>query len=100
MESPRFGERMALHWMDLARYADTNGYSIDGGRHMWLWRDWLIHSFNENIPFDQFVIEQLAGDLLPDPTEAQMIATGFNRNHMITHEGGTIPEENLTKLRC
>lgn len=96
MESPRFGERMALHWMDLARYADTNGYSIDGGRHMWLWRDWLIHSFNKNIPFDQFVIEQLAGDLLPDPTEAQMIATGFNRNHMITHEGGTIPEENLT----
>ena len=96
MESPRFGERMALHWMDLARYADTNGYSIDGGRHVWLWRDWLIHSFNNNLPFDQFVIEQLAGDLLPDPTEAQMIATGFNRNHMITHEGGTIPEENLT----
>ena len=96
LASPNFGERMALHWMDLARYADTNGYSIDGGRHMWLWRDWVIHAFNENLPFDQFVIDQLAGDLLPDPTEAQHIATGFNRNHMITHEGGTIPEENLT----
>ncbi len=96
LASPHFGERMAVHWLDLARYADTNGYSIDGGRHMWLWRDWVIHAFNENKPFDQFVIEQLAGDLLPDPTEAQRIATGFHRNHMITHEGGTIPEENLT----
>ena len=96
LASPHFGERMALHWMDLARYADTNGYSIDGGRHMWLWRDWVIHSFNENKPYNQFILEQLAGDLLPDPTEAQLIATGFNRNHMITHEGGTIPEENLT----
>ena len=96
LDSPRFGERMALHWMDLSRYADTNGYSIDGGRHMWLWRDWVIKAFNENMPFDQFVQEQLAGDLLPDPTETQLIATGFNRNHMITHEGGTIPEENLT----
>ena len=96
LASPHFGERMALHWMDLARYADTNGYSIDGGRHMWLWRDWVIKAFNENKPYDDFIVEQLAGDLLPDPTEAQRIATGFNRNHMITHEGGTIPEENLT----
>ena len=96
LASPHFGERMAVHWLDLARYADTNGYSIDGGRHMWLWRDWVIHAFNQNKPFDQFVIDQLAGDLLPDPTEAQRIATGFHRNHMITHEGGTIPEENLT----
>lgn len=96
MASPHFGERMAVHWMDLARYADTNGYSIDGGRHMWLWRDWVIHAFNQNMPFDAFATEQLAGDLLPEPTEAQLIATGFNRNHMITHEGGTIPEENLT----
>ena len=96
LASKHFGERMAVHWMDLARYADTNGYSIDGGRHMWLWRDWVINAFNENLPYDQFVIEQLAGDLLPDPTEAQLVATGFNRNHMNTHEGGTIAEENIT----
>lgn len=94
--SPHYGERMAVPWLDQSRYADTNGYSIDGGRDMWLWRDWVIHAYNENMPFDQFVIEQLGGDLLPGPTEAQLVATGFNRNHMITHEGGTIPEENLT----
>ncbi len=96
LASPRFGERMATHWLDLARYADTNGYSIDGGRHMWLWRDWVIHAFNTNKPYDTFLTEQIAGDLLPDPTEAQLLASGFHRNHMITHEGGTIPEENLT----
>ena len=96
LSSPRFGERMATHWLDLARYADTNGYSIDGGRHMWLWRDWVIDAFNSNKPYDVFLAEQLAGDLLPDATEAQQLATGFLRNHMITHEGGTIPEENLT----
>ena len=95
LKSAHFGERMAQHWLDLARYADTNGYSIDGGRHMWLWRDWVIDAFNANKPFDEFVIEQMAGDLLPDATEIQRIATGFHRNHMITHEGGTIPEENL-----
>ena len=96
LASPHFGERMALHWLDLARFADTNGYSIDGGRHMWLWRDWLIHAFNSNMPYDAFIVEQLAGDMLPDATEASRVATGFHRNHMITHEGGTIPEENLT----
>jgi len=96
LASPHFGERMAVSWMDQARYADTNGYSIDGGRDMWLWRDWVIQAYNTNMPFDQFAVEQLAGDLLPDATESQLIATGFNRNHMITHEGGTIPEENLT----
>ncbi len=96
LASPHYGERMALHWLDLARYADTNGYSIDGGRHMWLWRDWVIHAFNANMPFDVFVREQLAGDLLANPTRAQRVATGFHRNHMVTHEGGTIPEENLT----
>lgn len=96
LASPHFGERMAVFWLDLARFADTNGYSIDGGRHLWLWRDWVIHAFNENKPFDTFIIEQLAGDLLEQPTEAQLVATGFHRNHMITHEGGTIPEENLT----
>jgi len=90
-----YGERMAIAWLDQARYADTNGYSIDGGRHMWLWRDWVIAAYNRNMPFNQFVVEQLAGDLLPDATVQQRVATGFNRNHMITHEGGTIPEENL-----
>lgn len=95
LDDPRFGERMALAWLDQARYADTNGYSIDGGRQMWLWRDWVIDAYNRNLPFDQFLTEQLAGDLLPNATEDQRIASGFNRNHMITHEGGTIPEENL-----
>ncbi len=96
LASDHFGERMAVPWLDQARYADTNGYSIDGGRDMWLWRDWVIQAYNENKPFDQFTVEQIAGDLLPEATPAQVIATGFNRNHMITHEGGTIPEENLT----
>ncbi len=96
LASPHFGERMALIWLDAARYADTNGYSIDGGRHMWLWRDWVIDAFNTNLPYDQFLREQLAGDLLPNHTEAQLVATGFQRNNMNTHEGGTIPEENLT----
>ncbi len=70
LDSPHFGERLALDWLDAARYADTNGFSIDGGRHMWLWRDWVIQAFNDNKPYDRFLIEQLAGDLLPDRTEA------------------------------
>ncbi|NOX99223.1 MAG: DUF1553 domain-containing protein [Verrucomicrobia bacterium] len=96
LASRHFGERMAVPWLDQARYADTNGYSIDGGRHMSLWKDWVIHSYNTNKPFDQFTVEQLAGDLLPKATPQQIVASGFNRNHMITHEGGTIPLENLT----
>ena len=96
LASPHFGERLALDWLDAARYADTNGYSIDGGRHMWLWRDWVIQAFNDNKPYDRFLLEQLAGDLLPNRTDADLIATGFQRNNMVTHEGGTIPEENLT----
>ncbi len=96
LASPHYGERMALVWLDAARYADTNGFSIDGGRHMWLWRDWVINAFNTNMPYDEFLREQLAGDLLPHRTEAQLIATGFERNNMNTHEGGTIPAENLT----
>ncbi|MEX2092663.1 MAG: DUF1549 and DUF1553 domain-containing protein, partial [Pirellulales bacterium] len=95
LASPHFGERMALDWLDVARYADTNGYSIDGGRHLWLWRDWVIDAFNRNLPYDRFLEEQLAGDLLPQHSEAQLIATGFQRNNMVTHEGGTIAEENL-----
>jgi hypothetical protein len=96
LASPHYGERMALDWLDAARYADTNGYSIDGGRTMWLWRDWVIRAFNDNMPYNQFLIEQLAGDLLPHHNDAQLIATGLQRNNMVTHEGGTIPEENLT----
>ena len=95
LASPHFGERMALDWLDAARYADTNGFSIDGGRQLWLWRDWVIQAFNENKPYDRFLLEQLAGDLLPNATDAQLIATGFQRNNMNTHEGGTIPAENL-----
>ena len=95
LASPRFGEHFASPWLDASRYADTNGYSIDGGRHQWIWRDWVIKSFNDNQPYDQFLTEQLAGDLLPNATEQQIVATGFSRNHAITHEGGTIPEENL-----
>lgn len=92
-DSPRYGERMAMRWLDLARYADTHGFHIDSHRDMWPWRDWVIDAYNRNMPFDQFTIEQLAGDLLPEPTRAQLVATGFNRNHMINFEGGAIPEE-------
>jgi hypothetical protein len=93
LNSPHYGERMAMQWLDLARYADTHGYHIDSHRDMWRWRDWVIGSFNRNLPFDQFTIQQLAGDLLPDATIDQKIASGFNRNHMINYEGGAIPEE-------
>jgi hypothetical protein len=93
LASPAYGERMAMHWLDLARYADTHGYHIDSHRDMWHWRDWLISAFNRNMPFDEFTVDQLAGDLLPHPTVEQRIATGFNRNHMINFEGGAIPEE-------
>lgn len=100
LASPHFGERMALEWLDAARYADTNGFSIDGGRHMWLWRDWVINAYNVNMPYDQFLVEQLAGDLLTNRTDAQLVASGFQRNNMVTHEGGTIPEENLTNYNA
>ncbi len=90
---PQYGEKMAVYWMDVARYADSHGYQDDGLRTMWPWRDWVIHAFNENYPYDQFVTWQLAGDLLPNPTKEQLLATGFNRNHKITQEGGVIQEE-------
>jgi len=99
LASPAYGERMASRWLDAARYADTSGYQSDGERSMWRWRDWVIDAFNRNMPFDQFTIEQLAGDLLPPiagspvATLAQRIATGFNRNHRGNAEGGIIPEE-------
>jgi hypothetical protein len=91
--SPHFGEREASDWMDVARYADTHGFNNDMLRTMWRWRDWVIDSFNRNLPYDQFITDQLAGDLLPHPTLDQLIATGFNRNHVINSEGGIIGEE-------
>jgi hypothetical protein len=93
LASPHYGERMAVDWLDAARYADTDGYFGDKPRQMWLWRDWVICAFNDNMPFDRFTVEQLAGDLLPDATVAQRIATGFNRNHMANDETGLIDEE-------
>ncbi len=93
LASTAYGEHMAGYWLDGARYADTNGYQNDFGRNMWPWRDWVIDAFNANMPFDQFTIEQIAGDLLPDATVSQRIASGFNRNHRTVTEGGSINEE-------
>ncbi|MDG2208093.1 MAG: PSD1 and planctomycete cytochrome C domain-containing protein [Pirellulales bacterium] len=93
LASPHYGERMAIDWLDAARFADTHGYHVDSQRDMWRWRDWVIESFNNNMPFDQFTIEQLAGDLLPEPTSSNRIASGFNRNHGINFEGGAFAEE-------
>ena len=93
LASPRYAERMAFRWLEAARYADTNGYQTDGVREMWRWRDWVIDAFNRNMPFDQFTIEQIAGDLLPNPTLDQRIATAFHRNHRTSAEGGIVPEE-------
>ena len=93
LDSPHYGERMAVEWLDAARYADTNGYFGDKTRQMWLWRDWVIDAYNRDLPYDQFTVEQLAGDLLPNATTSQRIATGFNRNHMANNESGIIDEE-------
>ena len=93
LQSPHYGEKWARHWLDQARYADTNGYTIDSPRSMWPWRDWVIQAINMDLPFDQFTIEQLAGDLLPSPTLNQLIATGFHRNTLINGEGGTDDEQ-------
>ncbi len=97
LASPHHGERMAMDWLDVARYADTHGYHIDSHRDMWPWRDWLINAFNSNMPFDRFTRLQLAGDLMPDAGQEGKIASGFNRNHMINFEGGAIPEEYLVE---
>ena len=93
LSSPRYGENMAWQWLDAARYADTNGYQSDGVRNMWRWRDWVIDAYNRNMPFNQFTVQQLAGDMLPHATRDQIIATGFNRNHRTSAEGGIIDEE-------
>jgi len=95
LASPHFGERMAVPWLDLARYADTAGYHNDSLRDMWLWRDWVVKSFNQNKPFSDFTIEQIAGDMMPGSTVDQKIATGFHRNVMTSDEGGIIPDEYL-----
>ncbi|MDQ2899654.1 MAG: DUF1553 domain-containing protein [Acidobacteriota bacterium] len=95
--SPAYAERMAFRWMEAARYGDTNGYQMDGNREMWRWRDWVIDAYRRNMPYDQFTIEQIAGDLLPNPTLDQRIATAFNRNHRTNAEGGIVPEEFRTE---
>ncbi|MEC9095639.1 MAG: PSD1 and planctomycete cytochrome C domain-containing protein, partial [Planctomycetota bacterium] len=97
LSSPSYGENMASVWLDLARYADTNGYQYDTERQHWVWRDWVIHAYNQNKPFDQFTTDQIAGDLIPNATANQLLATGFNRNHGITIEGGVIGEEYRTE---
>lgn len=97
LASPAYGERWANYWLDVSRYGDSHGYQDDLPRVMWPWRDWVIHAFNKNLPYDKFVTWQLAGDLLPDATLEQILATGFNRNHKITQEGGVIPEEYRTE---
>lgn len=93
LASSAYGERMAMHWLDVARYADSYGYQDDDIRTQWPWRDWVIHAFNQNMPYDQFVTWQLAGDMLPNATKEQILASAFNRNHKITEEGGVIEEE-------
>ena len=93
LASPHYGERWGRHWLDQARYADTNGYTVDSERSIWPYRDWVIEAVNDDMPFDQFTIEQLAGDLLPSPTQSQLVATGFHRNTLVNQEGGTDKEQ-------
>jgi hypothetical protein len=97
LASPAYAERMTARWLDAARYADSNGYQSDGERNMYRWRDWVIGAYAKNMPFDQFTVEQLAGDLLPNATREQRIATGFHRNHRGNGEGGIVPEEYLVE---
>ena len=93
LRSPRYGEHMSRYWLDAVRYGDTHGLHLDNERLMWAYRDWVVRAFNENLPFDQFTVEQLAGDLLPGATVAQQAATGFHRNTMLNEEGGIDPLE-------
>ena len=97
LASPHYGERWGRHWLDLARYADSNGYNNDGERQIWMYREWVIRALNRDLPFDQFVIEQIAGDLLPDPSKQQIVATGFHRNTLLNLEGGVDFEQYRTE---
>ncbi len=97
LASPHYGERWGRHWLDAARYADSNGFEKDAARSIWPYRDWVINALNRDLPFDQFTIEQLAGDLLPNPTLEQKVATGFLRNSMLNQEGGIEPEQFRTE---
>ncbi len=100
LSSPHYGERMTVDWLDTARYADSYGFQVDREREMWPWRDWVVKSFNDNMPFDQFIIWQLAGDLLPDATDDQILATAFNRLHQQEAEGGSVEEEYRVEYVC
>ena len=100
LASPRYGERMAVDWLDVARYADSYGFQVDREREVWPWRDWVIKAFNENLPYDQFITWQLAGDLLPNPTDEQVLATAFNRLHQQESEGGSVEEEYRVEYVC
>ncbi|MCX6854053.1 MAG: DUF1549 domain-containing protein, partial [Verrucomicrobia bacterium] len=93
LASPQYGERMAVDWLDSARYADSYGFQVDRDRDVWAWRDWVVKAFNENLPYDQFITWQLAGDMLPNPTDEQILATAFNRLHQQESEGGSVEEE-------
>ncbi len=93
LASPRYGEKWARHWLDVARYSDTNGYEKDLQRDQWIWRDWVVNAYNSDMPYDQFIIKQIAGDLLPDATQSDLIATGFLRNSMLNEEGAIVPEQ-------
>jgi hypothetical protein len=93
LASPHYGERWGRHWLDAARYADSDGYEKDKARYIWFYRDWVVNAFNRDLPYDQFIIEQLAGDQLPNPSQDQVVATGFLRNSMVNEEGGIDPEQ-------
>src|SRR3546814_10006236 len=99
LSSPGYGEKMTLHWLDVSRYADSYGYQDDQYRGQWPWRDWVIPAFNENMPYDQFLLWQLAGDMLPGATKEQILATAFSRNHQITDEQGVRSEEHTSELK-
>ena len=100
LKTPGYGEHMAWRWLDAARYADSDGYESDPLRNMWPWRDWVVDAFNRHMPYDQFLVEQLAGDQLKDASLKQVLATGFNRNHRLNNEGGVDPEEWLIEYVC
>jgi len=100
LASERYGERMAVDWLDAARYSDSYGFQVDREREMWPWRDWVVRAFNQNLPFDQFLTSQVAGDLLPDATDDQVLATAFNRLHQMEAEGGSVEEEYRVEYVC